>query len=208
LLAFAAFLTSFYMFRSLFLTFFGMPRDKHAFEHAHESPALMTFPLIILSLLSVFIGFALHHDHNLAKWISWGAHQPAAQDGHTVVLATSLIVFALGLVGAFLVYMGRTPRYETLASTFAAPHRLLKNRFYIDEIYLWFIGRIYHPLTRGLAAADYDVVDQILIDGNAGITRRLANLVRRMQNGLAQSYLFWMVVGLGAMAAWIAQRYK
>ncbi len=76
LLAFASLLTSFYMFRSMFLTFFGTPRDKHAFEHAHESPALMTIPLIILSILSVFVGFAMSHDSNIAHWISWGdAHE-------------------------------------------------------------------------------------------------------------------------------------
>jgi NADH-quinone oxidoreductase subunit L len=207
LLAFAAFLTSFYMFRSLFLTFFGVPRDKHAFEHAHESPVIMTIPLIVLSLLSLFLGFAMHYDNNLTRWISWGEPHEAAVP-HMVLLATSLTVFTLGFVGAYWVYLSRTPRYEMLAAKFSGAYKLLQNRYYIDEIYLWFIDHVYHPLARGLAKADDDVVDQIFVDGGAKVAARLSNLIRRMQSGLAQSYLFWMVLGLGVMAAWLAQRFK
>jgi NADH-quinone oxidoreductase subunit L len=207
-LSFASLLTSFYMFRSLFLTFFGVPRDKHAFEHAHESPLLMTIPLVVLSLLSVFVGFGMHHDGNLAKWISWGEHAELAESAHMTVLLTSLSVFLIGLIGAGCIYLSRAPYYDALSAKFAGAYRILRNRYYIDELYLWFIDRVYHPLARGLAQADYDLVDQILVDGNAGLTRRLSALVRRMQSGLAQSYLFWMVLGLGVMAAWVAQRYK
>ncbi len=123
-------------------------------------------------------------------------------------MATSLSVFLLGFFGAAWVYLSGVPRYQTLSAKFPSVYKLLRNRYYIDEIYLWFIDRVYHPLTRGLAEADYDVVDQIFVDGGAKIATRLSNLIRRMQSGLAQSYLFWMVLGLGVMAAWVAQRFK
>jgi NADH-quinone oxidoreductase subunit L len=208
LLAFTSLLTTFYMFRSLFLTFFGTSRgDRDTFEHAHESPALMTVPLIVLSALSLFVGFAMHYNHYLGHWIVWADQTSAEGPTRLAVFTASLAAFAAGLLAALWVYMGRAPRHAALRARFSGLYDLLAHRYYIDDIYLWFIDRVYHPLTRGLSRSDDDVIDRV-VDGNAGLTRRLFGAVHRMQSGLVQSYLFWMVLGLGAMAAWVAQRYK
>ncbi len=235
LLAFAALLTSFYMFRSLFLTFFGVPRDKHAFQHAHESPLLMTVPLMVLGVLAVVLGFVLNYDNNLAHFISWGAHAEEAHHGGHVVMYASLSAFALGLVGAYFVYMSQPPKYEMLGQRFAIPHRILTRRYMFDELYLWFIAKVYYPVTNWFAKTDYDFVDQfivdgvgrvgksfswvsslfdgtiidrLLVDGQSDIANLFGKLFRRAQSGLAQSYLFWMIFGLGAMVAWIAHNFK
>ena len=236
LLSFAALLTSFYMFRSLFLTFFGTPRDKHAFQHAHESPPLMTIPLIILSIISVFAGFALYYHGNLSHWISWGAHgHGEAHHPSPVVLYSSLSAFGLGLFGAFWVYMSRPPKAEALGAAFALPHKILSNRYYVDEAYLWFIAKIYYPVSNWFAKTDYDLVDQfivdgfgrvgkgfswvsdlfdanfvdrVLVDGQSTVANWFGDKFRKMQSGLAQSYLFWMILGLGGMVAWIAHNFK
>ncbi|MCG3203556.1 MAG: NAD(P)H-quinone oxidoreductase subunit 2, chloroplastic [Elusimicrobia bacterium] len=235
LLSFAALLTSFYMFRSLFLTFFGLPRDKHLFQHAHESPLLMTIPLMVLALLSIFLGGTLYHDGNLARLISWGSHGAEQHHASHVVLYSSLSAFGLGFVGAFWVYLSKPPRYEFLQQKFALPHKLLSRRYLIDELYLWFIGNIYTPVTTWFAKTDYDVVDQFIVDGFGRMGKRfswvsdlfdgkfvdrvlvdgqsdLANWagdkIRKVQSGLAQSYLFWMILGLGGMIVWISHNFK
>jgi NADH-quinone oxidoreductase subunit L len=242
-LAFAALLTSFYMFRSLFLTFAGDPRDKEKHHHAHESPLPMTIPLMILGLLSVGLGFFLWYNGNLGHWISWGAaeaHEAASAEGghelaHRIVLATSLFVFLAGLLGAAFVYLTKPSKDELLGRIFAPIHRLLLNRYWIDEIYLFFIDHVFYPATNLAAKFDYDVLDQkiidgvglggrglswlgrflddgfvdkILVDGNGKVVNWLGRGVRRVQSGLAQSYLFWMAIGLVSMFIWVSSHYK
>ncbi len=236
LLAFAALLTSFYMFRSLFLTFFGTPRDLHVFEHAHESPLLMTIPLIVLGFLAVVLGFAFHYDGNLSHWISWGEHvEEAAHGGSHIVMYASLSAFALGLLGAAWVYLSKPSKYPALGKIFAIPHAVLTKRIYFDEVYLWGISTFYYPVANWFAKTDYDFLDQlivdgigrvgkafswvsaffdggfidrILVDGNSDVSNWLGDKVRKAQSGLAQSYLFWMILGLGGMLAWVAHNFK
>jgi NADH-quinone oxidoreductase subunit L len=205
------------------------------FQHAHESPLIMTIPLIILSAISVVSGFALAHDNNLAQWISWGEHAEAAHPGHNIVMFSSLSAFAIGFVGAFWVYMTEPPKYEQLAARLSIPYRVLVRRYKFDELYLWFIDRVYYPLASFFAYADYDwldqkivdgvgrtgtvvswlsslfdydFIDQILVDGNGDVMSWLGTQLRKVQSGLAQSYLFWMVLGLGGMLVWIAHNFK
>lgn len=242
LLSFAALLTSFYMFRSLFLTFAGAPRDKDKFHHAHESPLTMTVPLMILGVLSAGLGFFLWYNHNVAHWISWGpleaAHGAAEGHhdvGHRIVLVVSLMVFGLGLAGAAWVYLTKPSKDNMLATALAPVHRLLLNRYWIDEIYLFLIAKIYHPVARLMAKVDYDILDQrivdgvglsgkglswlgrllddgfvdrYLVDGNGTIVSWLGRGVRRLQSGFAQSYLFWMAIGLVSMFVWVSSHYK
>ncbi len=244
LLAIAALMTSFYMFRSLFLTFAGNPRDKEKFHHAHESPITMTGPLMILAALSVGLGFFLWYNGNLGHWISWGAAHAAEAAGHgdghhdaahKIILLTSLFVFGAGLLGAMFIYLTKPSKDDFLAAKLAPIHKLLTNRYYIDEIYLFFIARVYHPLARLSAKVDYDFLDQkgvdgvglsgkafgwlssllddkfvdrVLVDGNGVIASALGKGVRRLQSGLAQSYLFWMAIGLVSMFIWVSSHYK
>jgi NADH-quinone oxidoreductase subunit L len=242
LLALAALMTSFYMFRSLFLTFAGDPRDKEKHHHAHESPLTMTGPLMILAVLSVGLGFFLWVHGNLSHWISWGvqetaeaAHGEAHDASHKIVLLTSLLVFGLGLLGAAFIYLTKPSKDNFLAQKLAPLHSLISHRYYIDEIYLFFIGNVYHPLARLMAKIDYDFLDQrvvdgvglsgkafswmgsllddkfvdkVLVDGNGVVVNWLGKGVRRLQSGLAQSYLFWMAIGLVSMFIWVSSHYK
>jgi NADH-quinone oxidoreductase subunit L len=236
ILAFSALLTSFYMFRSWFLTFTGSPRDKARFQHAHESPWIMTIPLIILAVLAAGLGGLFAYEDNIAKYIVWGEH--AAEGGHHgghLVMAVGLCAFAFGFLGAWFVYMTKPAKYEALGRQFAAPHRVLTNRYYFDEVYLWVIKHVYYPVMNISAKVDFEfldqkivdgvgrlgkvfswisslfdgfVVDQGLVDGPGKILDRIGNVFRRMQSGLAQSYLFWMGIGLASMFVWIAYNFK
>ena len=235
LLTLAALLTSFYMFRTWFLTFTGMPRDKEKFQHAHESPGLMTIPLITLAVPSIFLGlfFAYHKFDNLFKFLHWGPKPEHL--GGSIVLTASLFAFAGGLIAAWLIYYVKPHRYEMLGQKFATAHRVLTNRYYLDELYLWFISKVYHPLSRWLSDLDYNLVDQkgvdgvghtakgfsvisgwfdfnfvdqIMIDGNGTVLQKIGAFLRRIQSGLAQSYLIWMAIGLVSMLVWVSNTYK
>jgi NADH:ubiquinone oxidoreductase subunit 5 (subunit L)/multisubunit Na+/H+ antiporter MnhA subunit len=169
--------------------------------------------------------------------VHWGehAHEAVEGGGHLIVLASSLAAFLLGLVGATWVYFLQPTRYEWLAKTFAAPYKLISQRYRFDELYLWVIDRVYYPVAHLLAKFDFDVfdqkvvdgvgragvffswfgglfdynvVDQIGIDGQARWIQMLSRGLRKLQSGLAQSYLFWMVVGVGSMLVWITQHFK
>lgn len=234
LLVLASFLTSFYMFRSWFLTFTGLPREKDRFQHAHESPALITFPLCVLAFLSLVLGFALWYQGNLSHFIHWGAHEEAAHHGHTVLFA-SLGAFGFGLLGAAYVYFLQPVKYEILAAKLAIPYNVLLKKYKFDELYLWLIDKVYYPVSHLSAKIDYDFLDQrivdgigrtggvlswmsglfdnrfidrVMVDGGGDISQWLGKIVRRFQSGFAQSYLFWMIIGLGSMLAWIAHHFK
>jgi len=232
LLAIAALMTSFYMFRAWFLTFTGLPRDKERFHHAHESPLAMTGPLIILSAITLCIGFFFWYHHNWARFVSWGAHaEAAAHSGHELILFTSISVFGLGFLGAFLIYATKPPKYDALAAALSWPHRVLTNRYKFDELYLWVINKVYYPLANFCARLDFDFydqkvidgvgrlgivfskvsaffdfrfIDQILVDGNGTVASRLGRILRLVQSGLGQSYLYWMTGGLIVLFVWVA----
>ena len=237
ILAVASFLTSFYMFRTWFLTFTGLPRDKERFHHAHESPFVITGPLLVLAALSIGLGFLFWYQGNITHLISWGEHvaHGEAEGGHLTIMVISLIAFLGGLGGAWWIYLAKPVKYETLGKMFAPAHRLLVARYKLDEVYIWLIDHIYYPIMALSAKLDYDVLDQgvvdgvgrvgrgfswisglfdmsivdrYLIDGPADVADKVGGLLRRVQSGLAQSYLFWMGIGLASMFVWIAYNFK
>jgi NADH-quinone oxidoreductase subunit L len=235
ILAISSFLTSFYMFRSWFLTFTGLPRDKERFQHAHESPWAMTMPLAILAFLSITLGFFFWYQGNLSHFISWGEAAAEEHEGGHLVMAASLVAFLSGLGGASWVYMSKPPLYDKLAAMFATPYRVLSRRYGFDEVYLWLIDKVYYPVMSWTAAFDYNVIDQtfvdgfgrvgrlfarisgffdqnfvdrVLVDGTGDVAEKLGAFFRRLQSGIAQSYLFWMGIGLASMFVWIAYNFK
>lgn len=233
ILVLAAMLTSFYMFRTFYLTFLGSPRNQEKYQHAHESPSLMTIPLMVLGFLSVVSGAFFVYHHNLGKWIHWG--EPMAHHNQALVMGISIAVFVLGWLAASIIYSSKSPKYEKLGQKLSIPHAILNARYKVDELYLWFIGNVYHPIARWCDNVDYNFldqkivdgvglggkrfswlsrifddgfVDQILIDGNGAILNRVSGVLKRIQSGLAQSYLFWMALGLISMFVWVAASYK
>ncbi len=233
LLVFAAALTSFYMFRLLLLTFFGDPKDKSAFNHAEESPMSMTVPLIILAGLSLFLGFFLSYNHNIESWIRWGRviHD---ESNRQPIMAFSVLVFIIGWALALWVYNDKNPKYHILKARYAGLHQLLSKRFYLDDIYLFLIHRVIDPAASFCARFDFEIIDQkmvdglgmggrglafmsrmfddgfvdrVLIDGNGRMIDFLSGQLRRLQSGLAQSYLFWVAIGLLSMFVWVAARF-
>ncbi len=197
-----AFLTAFYMFRLIFVTFYGESRvDSEVASHLHESPAIMWLPLAILAIPSALIGLLLgwgghdswfHHFTEQVKGFSSKAHGEAS--GNVVLfMVISSVVGLAGIAFAWTRYSKRVPSDEPTG----ALHRLLANKYYVDEIYN---ALIVQPVKNGSHFLLWKLVDNGIIDGIvngvAAIIRFIGGTLRRLQTGLVQVYIVSMVLGI------------
>lgn len=201
-----AFLTAFYMFRLIFVTFYGQSRvESDVAAHLHESPPVMWVPLAILAVPSAIIGLLLgwgghgsafhHFTDNVfkaAKDIGSGAHGDAA----TSALPFLIISAIVGLVGigfAWMRYSKRTPA----AQPGTGLHKLVANKYYVDELYnavfVQPIKNVSHYLLWRIV--DTGIIDGI-VNGIAGAIRIIGGVLRRLQTGVVQAYIVSMVVGI------------
>jgi len=204
---FAAFLTAFYSWRLLILTFHGAPRaDKHTMDHVHESPLVMTGPLMVLAAGAVLVGFVfapqLLGDNWQAFWgaaIHNGPHNHVLHDMHAVpgwVVALPVIVGLSGILLAYALYMGAPSLPAQLANNFGGVYRFLLNKWYFDELY----DRIFVRPTMALARGLWQVGDARIIDGIpngiASLTAQGAGQVVKVQTGSIAHYAFAMLIGV------------
>jgi NADH-quinone oxidoreductase subunit L len=218
-------MTSFYMFRLWFKTFFGESRfdEHHAGEHAHdpgqahdghgvhESPLVMTLPLMILALLSIIGGWvgvpaALGGHDEIGEFLSpvFATGAPATEavsHGLELGLATVSVLVALGgLYVAYLLYYKKPLTAASYAAKYPALYRIVSNKFYIDEIYQ---AAIVTPLLMFSRLVLGTLVDGGLVNGSGygagAATRGLGSLVRRIQSGNIRSYAGWLALGAAAV---------
>lgn len=183
-----AFMTSFYMFRLIFVAFFGERRSEY---HAHESNFTMTLPLIVLAILSVFSGFVNcgWFYNAFGGSFSTFVYFKEAEIPHInmVVAVVSTLVAVLGVFTAWLIYIKRAVNTEMLAQKWDKLYKLLYNKYYIDEIYGWIFNRV--MLLCGRA---FDWVDHYIIDGFFNGFARLIGFtgrkIRVAETGYLQSY--------------------
>jgi len=184
----AALMTAFYMFRLIYLTFYGKPRmDHHTEEHIHESPRSMTFPLIVLAVLS-FVGgwmgfpklFPIHSfPFDFYHWlepVTGSIHAEGVETSHGVewgLMALSLGIALAGWGIARGIYVKKPETAEKLATSFAPVYRTLFNKYYVDEIYNAAIIQPVKALCRMLSLFDLKVIDGI-VNGSAWMTVRSA----------------------------------
>jgi NADH-quinone oxidoreductase subunit L len=202
---FTAFLTAFYMFRMLFLTFYSDYRGTHhEKEHIHESPKSMTIPLIVLAVLSAIGGIigipeSLGGTHWLSQWLSPVInHHSAAPDHATEYMLMGITV--VGVVISILVAYNRYIKQAHVplpdAGNRSALAKLSYNKFYFDEIYDAIIRK---PLDL-LSGFFYRIVDTKIIDGivnGLGWSATEASKgLRLVQSGNVGFYIFMMVVGI------------
>jgi NADH-quinone oxidoreductase subunit L len=189
-LAAGALLTAFYTMRQICLTFLGEPRSHHA-EHAHETPWVMTGPLVMLALFALFFGFvgvpedfpvigevgkALFHGNWFHHFVGATLGEaPEALPFNPIPVSISVGAALLGLLVGWLVY-GRQPLAEgqtdPLVHWLGPVHTVLRNKYYIDEFY----GLVIIRPTLWLAKAAYEWIDRGLIDGILHGLARLGEL--------------------------------
>ena len=210
LLVFAAFLTSFYSWRLVFMTFHGRSRaTPDVLSHVHESPKVMLIPLYILAIGAVVAGFAFKEyffGHDYAAF--WGnslftsASNNIVEEFHNVALWVKLSPFIAMLSGlglAYLYYMHKPGLAAATAKLFEPIYLFLYNKWYFDELYDYIFVRPAKWLARQL----WKVGDGAIIDGFVnGIANRALDVTGRlktMQTGYVYHYAFVMMIGLTAL---------
>jgi NADH-quinone oxidoreductase subunit L len=201
--AVTALLTSFYMFRLLWLTFFGRSRMSHEVEHhVHESPLSMTGVLVVLAILSTIGGF-----FSIPHVLEGQLPPPGVKEGmehyeHFVVAASIAIALA-GLAGAAWFFAGTGERAERVRLAWPTLNRVLSGKYYVDELYeaaiekplLWISERVF------LELGDRRLFDGAL-HGLAAAGRGAARALGRIQTGSLHLYAFMVLVGIVGALWW------
>jgi NADH-quinone oxidoreductase subunit L len=199
----AAGLTAFYMTRLMLMTFFGQERwrdlrseDGHDY-HPHESPAVMTVPMIVLAIGSVFAGFVLSSGGLLTEWLtpSLGELQEL-EDGalpHAVIPVLVVAVSALGVLVAWLT-VGRHPTPVQRPEPVSLPVRAARRDLYANAINEALIARPGTWLARALVFVDNRGVDGV-VNGAAALLGGSSGRLRRLQTGFVRSYALSMLGG-------------
>lgn len=193
-----AFLTAFYMSRLFFVTFMGPEKPQN---HPHESPKSMTVPLIILAFFSVVAGFAALGEHNFGHYIHSEGYAHASIDWG--LAAVSVLVGVAGIGLAYLIYLKKSIARESLIATFPTVHKVLKNKFYVDEAYLWIVKHIVDGLGKILYWIDIYIVDGI-VNGVGAITRAGGAAARRLNTGQMQTYALVLFLAIVVIFLFLA----
>lgn len=215
-----AFMTAFYVFRAIFLTFHGEPRS-HAAEHAHESPSAMTIPLIILAILSAVAGVIAGFPPE-GGWIhtflapvfeagrgvaatageAGGAAEAVEAVGFTTttitLMAVSMAVAVLGIALAWLIYARKAISAVAIGAAFKPLYVLFYRKYFIDEIYDVVFIR------SGLRVAQFwwwfdDHIIDGAVNGVASVVNVWSGGLRRVQTGFVQNYAMAMSLGVFIM---------
>jgi NADH-quinone oxidoreductase subunit L len=213
------FVTALYSFRLVFMTFHGRERmDEHTREHLHESPWVVTAPLVALAIPSIAIGWltvgpvvfgdyfagAIAHapDGPLAE-LGAEFHGPGAFVRHAFGGPAVWLALA-GVAAAWFLYVRRPELPDRIAARFSRTHRLLVNKYYFD----WFNENVVASGVRNFGASlfrrgDETVIDGWLVNGSARAVAALAAVVRTAQSGYLYHYAFAMIIGLSLLLGWL-----
>jgi NADH-quinone oxidoreductase subunit L len=213
--ALAAGITAFYMFRLVFLTFFGPSRVEPQVErHVHESPFSMTVPLMLLAVLSVvggwvgmpaLIGGVFHLPNYFEDWLApvfgggaegaahAGAHPPVALE--LGLMGASVAVALCGIALAWYLYRLRPDAPKEMARKVPGLYDAVLNKYYVDEIYDFLVvRRVVDGAVWLWQAFDAAVIDG-LVNGIAAAVRGAGDRLRRVQTGVVGAYAFSLLVG-------------
>jgi NADH-quinone oxidoreductase subunit L len=217
-----AFITSFYMFRLLFMTFFGDYRgaqvdrhghgshghDAHGHGEPHESPMVMVVPLMILAVLSLvggLVGIGNRFEHFLAPVFGSADVVEAASRGTELLLMGISVAVALaGWWLAYLLYYSRPELPQKIADSLGSFSQAIVHKYYIDELYAAvFVKPLIDGSTRILwQGVDRKIIDAAVNDSARG-ARHVSDEVRHMQSGNLRSYAGWIAAGAAVVIAYM-----
>lgn len=211
----AAFMTAFYSWRLLFMTFHGKPRaSKEVMKHVHESPAIMLKPLIVLALGAVFVGA---FDYHVLGMVSEHATNQFFQNtiatyeileaAHHVpgwVKALPLLVAIAGIIISWVFYVVNPKIPNKIADIFPWTYKFVLNKWYVDEFYDWLFVR--RAKKAGMVLWkfwDEKIIDGFGPNGAALMTYFSAGRVSRLQTGFVYHYAFAMMIGFMVIVGWV-----
>ncbi len=222
-----ALITSFYMFRLLFMTFFGEYRGNletggnghndhghdsgHGHGAIHESPTLMLVPLVILAGLSLFGGF-INAPKFLAPVFQTAIEEPGANGAERILQFVSVVVAALGAFLAWFLYLKSPTLPGRIADRLGDFYRTVSNKYYVDEIYNWALIAPLIAMSRNWLwkGVDQGFIDTVIND-SADATSDAGGTLRRMQSGNLRSYAAWLTAGAAVVVAymvWLGVHYR
>jgi NADH-quinone oxidoreductase subunit L len=230
-------MTAFYMFRALFMTFFGESRvDHHVAHHIHESPKIMTIPLMVLAFLSIVGGYVgiphvlggANHIHEFLAPVVGGSAEPVKAQavfsliseawaagggagGHSAALelflmAGSVVIALIGIGIAYFLYLKNPALPGMLTEKWKGPYRLVSNKYYVDELYEILFVNSLKRLGTGLWKGFDEFVIDGTVNGTAYFIGWLSGVTRKMQTGLVQNYAFSIVLGGLILAVYYIMR--
>lgn len=193
--ALTAFLTAFYMFRLVGIVFFGEPRDYRLFSRVHESPLVMTLPLVVLAVFSAGAGGLLGFSEEGAFYAFLNPlfHAETQHGGSSFPMLLSSMLALVGIVAGFFAYRGKTAEELSRANPIVT---LWRRKWYVDELYDFLFVR---PIRWISDVILWRFVDMRLIDGAVNLVAALAWVggvaVRALNTGIVQTYAFAILVG-------------
>jgi NADH-quinone oxidoreductase subunit L len=204
---FVAGLTTFYMSRLVFVAFCGNARSEEA-SHAHESPGVMTWPLVVLAVPTLLAG-AWGVDAFIAKALP--SEHPPRDEGFWQNLFTpfnhNILAAGFGLLAVFAGYKLARALYtnasrDPLPDKIGVLAKMARDRFYFDELYEWFISVTQETLARVADWVDRWIVAGLLVRGTHGTTEMVGRALRLVQTGSLQTYAFLFAAGVLLVLAW------
>ena len=217
------FVTAYYTFRMIFMTFHGVSRlDHHADAHFHDVGWDMKAPLVALAIPSLLIGYftigpvlfsgyfgnaiQVLEANNVVAEIGQEFHGAAAFTVHAF-MSLPLWLAVAGVLCAWHFVLRRPEQATAIQERAGWLYRLLVNKYYFD----WFNENVLARASRALGTAlwrggDQAVIDGVIVDGSAGAVGWLAGKARLIQSGFLYSYAFWMIVGLVLLLGWFLVR--
>ncbi|MHB1353150.1 MAG: NADH-quinone oxidoreductase subunit L [Thiobacillus sp.] len=233
------FVTAFYSFRMYFLVFHGKERfrqghahgdepdaghDDHRHGHGgtpHETPWVVTGPLLALALPSLAIGYmtiesmlfgdffdrAIYVSDRHPVMVELNRHfQGAAEMGFHALTTLPFWLAAAGVALAAVFYLRRPDIPAALAQRFAPIHRMLLNKYWFDELYSWAFAKGARVLGGSLwRRGDQSLIDGFVVNGSAHMVERVSRLTKLVQSGYIYHYAFAMLIGVVALVTWFAR---
>ncbi len=214
------FITALYTFRLMFMTFYGEPRmDKHTREHLHESPWVVTIPLVVLAVPTVasgwLIGTLLFGDYFAGVIEIQEQHDVVAlmKEHYTGIVGMMIhslmtLPFWLAMAGIFtawFLYQYKVELPGKIRKIAGPVYTLLDRKYYIDEFYSWLFAGGLRSLSNVLwKYGDIKVIDGLMVNGSAKAVAWFSTVIRRFQSGYIYHYAFSMIVGVFVlMSLWL-----
>ncbi len=190
-------LTAFYMFRLYYNIFWGKEKSYSGHHQPHESPRLMSVPLLILALFSCVTGFipfaGLVSSDNMvfAAHIDWG------------IASSGIAVALIGITVATLLYKKGSDKPAQIATALGGFYKAVLHKFYLDEVWMFITKKvIFKYMSMPITWFDKHVVDGMMVDGLAWTSQRLSSSVKGLQSGKVQFYAWVFMVGTLVITIW------
>ncbi|MGB3210902.1 MAG: NADH-quinone oxidoreductase subunit L [Desulforhopalus sp.] len=201
-------MTAYYTFRMIFLVFHGTPRDKEAFDHAHEPPGIMTVPLVILAVGAAFAGVLnlpaiFGGSLNVSHWLapSLIEHHPHVGIGTEILaIAVSVAVVAIGIFIAYKKFGQGAEEPE-----FTGFAKIGYNKFYVDEIYNAVFVNTYKVFGSVISKFLEPNVTDIHVKFSSWLYQKAGSAFKALQVGYVRVYAIYMVIGLSLMSLFLSQ---